>query len=270
MGTYFVNLPLRYIQSHPKYLDFFIENGLAPEIGLDTVSLQYDLSWHAEVADQLAAAGLSCAVHLPFVDLQPGSLDPLILEATRTRLRQALEVTAVYNPEHLIGHAHFTPIYEEHFSQWLGRSVVTWTQFLDGWPDHPPLFLENTCEQDPGLLNDLLIELSAHDVGFCLDIGHWHCFGGGCRRSDLGHWLQSLSAFLQHVHLHDNEGEMDTHLGLGDGGVPWEEFFDGLQYLELAPGVTLEPHCLEDLQRSQRFMQDNPAWFSRLGVTVPA
>ena len=269
LGTYFVNLPLRLVNRDTRYVGYLTQNNLAPEIGLDALSLQYESTWHKQLAAELHQNGLSCSVHLPFMDLQPGSLDNLVLEATRTRLRQALDVAALYEPTHMIGHAHFTPVYEDFFAQWLHRSVVSWTQTLDLWPDHPPLFLENTCEKDPGLLTDLLFELRAHDVGFCLDVGHWHCFGGGVRRADLCHWLQAMNGFLRHVHLHDNEGDSDAHLGVGEGQIPWEELFSGLEYLELTPGVTLEPHCIEDLEISQRFMRKNPSWFSRLGVTVP-
>ncbi len=50
---------------------------------------------------------------------------------------------------------------------------------MDGWPGHPPLFLENVYEKSTQPLVDLFAGLSGRNAGMCFDTGHWHSFSGG-------------------------------------------------------------------------------------------
>ena len=265
--SFFVNLPIRTIAEDRSLLDYFLQRRLSPELGLDPISLdQYHLDWHARLAETFQENDLPCSIHLPFHDLQPGSLDDLILEATRTRLKKSLQVARIYKPEFLIGHAYFIPLYSEMFSKWFNRAWSTWKQVLDEWPEHPPLYLENVREKDPRPLVDLLSELSDFNVKFCFDVGHWSSYGSGGQYQNLAVWIQTMAPFLEHLHLHDNDGIADQHLGLGQGAIPWVELFAGMELLELTPGLTLEPHSEEDLEHSLGFMRTYAFWFSRLGL----
>lgn len=266
MARFFVNLPLRYIARDPRYLATFITRGLHPELGMDARSLDaLDPAWHRETASRLRESGLSCAVHLPFFDLQPGAMDPRILEATRRRLIHAFEIARIYEPRHLIGHAwYFETLHRIFFDAWLDNSASTWEALHLSWPDHPPLYLENTFEPSPEPLASLLGILASRGVegfGICLDLGHWHSFAQGCRLNDVGRWLDAFSPYLGHLHLHDNTGSDDQHLGLGQGNIPWPEVFAGLSARGLRPTLTLEPHTEEDLDHSLAFISLHPEWF---------
>ena len=72
MTRFFINLPLRVIKSEPGRLDEYIKRGIAPEIGLDALSLDATSEKeHYAIAKRLKDAGLSVGIHLPFFDLQP-------------------------------------------------------------------------------------------------------------------------------------------------------------------------------------------------------
>jgi sugar phosphate isomerase/epimerase len=267
MGRCYVNLPVRYIAEDRSYLDFFLQKGLNPELGLDPIGLDYlEEPWHQELAQKIHGNGLFCSIHLPFHDLQPGSLDDLILQATRERLRKSMHIAAIYQPRFLVAHANFIPLYSNMFSKWLGRAAQTWRLTLQECNGNTPLYLENVREQDPRPLSDLLSELSEYKVYFCFDLGHWSSYGSGSQYQNLSQWIQTMGPFLRHLHLHDNDGIADQHLGLGQGSIPWVELFAGLEFLELTPSFTLEPHTKEDLEYSWKFMQKRYSWFSRLGL----
>lgn len=269
MADYFVNLPIRYIAEDPSYLDVSLLTKTNPELGLDAISINgLSEDWHKRLADQLHGHGLVCSIHLPFHDLQPGSIDDMILEATRMRLKKACKIAAIYNPNHLVGHANFIPLYHNLFSKWISRAITTWKIVADTWPDHPPLYLENVREYDPGPLADLLSELNGYKIRFCFDIAHWASYGGGSQYHNLSHWLETMSPFLAHLHLHDNDGIADQHLGLGQGYIPWFELFSGLELLELRPTFTLEPHTKEDLEHSWWFMHKHYQWFTYLDIDL--
>ena len=145
------------------------------------------------------------------------------------------------------------------------------SDFHQAWEAHPELkqkklLLENVREKAPRPLADLLGELRSHHVKFCLDIGHWSSYGSGSQYQNLPQWIQTLGPYLSHLHLHDNDGIADLHLGLGQGCIPWVELFGGLEFMELSPSFALEPHCQEDLEQSLSFMKKHMNWFSRLGV----
>ena len=258
----FVNLPLRYIYKDKKYLDYFIKHRLQPELGLDVIAIErFDRAWHATTAAALQKAGLACAVHFPFFDLQPGSIDRGILQATRHRLLSACAIAKIYSPCHLIAHAGFTDVYNEFYEEWLERSKETWQQLQDQWPGHPPIYLENVYEESSRPIADVLERINNPCFGSCFDTGHWNSFSQGAQLNNLQEWISGLAKYLRHLHLHDNDGSFDQHRGLGRGSIPWEALFTTLRQLDLRPSVTLEPHSQESLEQSLTFIEHNRQWF---------
>ena len=60
---------------------------------------------------------------------------------------------------------------------------------------------------DVNQLNDTLVKL---DLPMTMDIGHAHT--NGFTPDEI--YFDSI----KHIHVHDNPGDDDTHLALGDGG----------------------------------------------------
>lgn len=254
----YANCNLRVLSRRPDLLDRHLTDRVPPELGLDPLLLDAtDPSWHTALADRLDAAGLPRGLHLPFFDLQPGSADSSIRRATLDRLRQAVAVARLYRPNHLIGHAAYNRfLYGRSFDDWAARAAETWAEAFTDWPDHPPLFLENTHETDPAHLAGAVAALKsrlpreqAARVGACLDIGHWYSFAEGFQRENLEAWIDTLAPYLGHLHLHDNDGTFDQHLGPGQGTVPFDRLFSLLSNHHLQPTTTFEPHT--DLAYSQ-------------------
>jgi sugar phosphate isomerase/epimerase len=267
MRKFFVNLPLRYVWKSEGYLRFFQHNGLNPELGLDAFILEQEPeSWHREVAAGLKKEGLSAAVHLPFIDIHPGSPDSIVRDAARERLLRAAETAMLYEPRHLIAHNGYNPAgYEDFYPRWLEGAVSTWSEIGELIGDCP-VYLENTVETEPSQIKDVLDSLEG-EFGFCFDVGHWHSFSRGFEHGGLSLWLQTLAPHLSHLHLHDNDGASDQHLGMGKGRIPFAEFFAGIELLELSPTFTLEPHTYDDLDGSLKFMSKHKHWLSLVGVS---
>lgn len=265
-GGFFVNLPLRWIRKDREWLRRFIRAGLHPELGMDCMSMgqpgdDASLDWHRGVAAELAEAGLSCSIHLPFFDIQPGSLDDLALAAARERLRRAFALAEIYRPAHLVGHAAYTGLYVELYDEWLARAAESWRLARAAWPDAPPLHLENTYEKRPGPVLDLIRALQpafGERVGVCFDAGHWFSFADGRRKNDLADWLAAFSGLPTHLHLHDNDGSADQHLGLGQGHIPLDGLLAALRQDGVPFTATLEPHSPEDLAASLQWLGREP------------
>jgi sugar phosphate isomerase/epimerase len=59
-------------------------------------------------------------------------------------------------------------------------------------------------------------------LGICFDAGHANTAG------NTDEWLALADRFVN-VHLHDNRGERDEHLVLGEGTVPLAKILKALQ-----------------------------------------
>jgi sugar phosphate isomerase/epimerase len=266
MTEFFVNLPLSFLYAHPEYLDLFISNRICPELGIDHASI--DLpgpDWHAGNADRFSSRDIKVSVHMPFMELNPGSPDQGIRKYSITRLLQGGLIAGYYSPQHAIVHTGYRPGMNTHdYLGWLDRSVAAWEKVL-GEIEGIQVYVENVYEQDPRLIMRLLERLEGR-AGFCFDLGHWFSFGQGSRKNDLELWLECLAPFLKHLHLHDNHGQGDEHLGMGLGGIPFDLFFTRLAKLNISPAFTLEPHNPGDLKQSLKFIKNHPDWFSLLGL----
>lgn len=276
----YVNMPLSYVAQDDAYLDFFLSSSarakqqdlkqepeLGPELGLDAWSMQNrSPDWHRSLASRLKNAGVRSGSHLPFLDLSLASLDDLVLEASRERLNRGFALARTYGVDHMVGHPGYNAeMHGAYPDEWERRSRDTWIEALQSWPDHPPLFLENTFDAGPEPLAALVADLQAADVGpvgVCFDIGHWHGLVGGRGEKDLERWLQVLGPYIGHLHLHDNDGSGDQHLAMGRGDIPWEFFFSWLKNNDIAPSITLEPHTEEDFRGSLDYLSRNSELFA--------
>jgi sugar phosphate isomerase/epimerase len=264
MQRFYVNLPLRYIRDDPAYLDYFIERGIPPELGFDAGAMDgLDTAWHRSVIDRLDKAGLPRGVHFPFHEIHPGGRDPIILAATAERLGKAFELAMLYGAGHIVAHAMYHDyLYANEYERWLENSAATWRGLLRDFPGHPPLLLENVFEKEPRPLADLMRALVGLNAGICFDVGHWHFFAGGRNKQDLSRWIEVLGPWVRRLHLHDNDGSSDQHLGMGAGSIPFADLFSLLGQNGNRPGMTLEPHEEESFLRSERFIREHPRWFA--------
>ena len=59
--------------------------------------------------------------------------------------------------------------------------------------------------------------------------------------------METLGAKIMELHLHDNNGEEDTHLAIGKGNADFAGLFQLIDEKGLSPTITLEPHEEETL-----------------------
>lgn len=270
-ATLFVN----WLISDKGYFDRLLNKRLWPEIGLEHGGFDLPLKGHKEAAARIRAAGLRCAVHLPFYGVRTGSTDQGLQRKSMDILFRALDIAALYEPDHLIGHPEFRPGLDstDHpkrsellwgglntpSAQWLEASARAWAAVLAHSPAR--LYLENTSDQYPNALMELLKMLPAR-AGLCFDVGHWHYAAEGSVRRNLPQWIEAVAPRLGHLHLHDNDGGSDQHRGIGLGGIDFSLLMKLLGLYYLKPSFTLEAHRLADLGQSL-------AWLSQLPPDGP-
>jgi sugar phosphate isomerase/epimerase len=245
----------------PEWQELFLSMGLNPEIGLDAAVLErFSDSDFACLAEKLHAEKRSITLHGPFLDLSPGSPDPAIRRVTLDRFTRMLSAIEAFRPVTVVCHAGYDAArYEFCREEWLEHSRDTWQRVVASVRQRGArLMLENVYEREPGELLAVIEGFSPDTLGCCLDVGHQSVFG----HAPLCEWIERLSPCLGQLHLHDNHGDLDAHLGMGNGSIDFEPVFEFLSAGARLPVITLEPHQPEELLASLSYLESRPP-FSR-------
>lgn len=242
-----VHIPFRLLKE--RHLGMIIGEGLNPEISFNHETFDlYEEADFRQVAEELLKAGLKVTFHAPFLDLRPGALDPKIRQASRERLQQVFDLAPLFHPRSIVCHPSFDKRYYLSAEKlWLQNNIDTWRHFLEFAEKMDTLIaLENVYETDPSQLAALLSALPAERICFCFDTGHFNVYSD----TPLETWMESLAGRLGQVHLHDNWGDIDSHLPLGEGNFPIRDFFALLAGRDLDPIITIEAHSEKNLRQA--------------------
>jgi len=192
--------------------------------------------------------GPKITLHAPFMDMNPGAMDPMVRSVTQVRFRQLLSVAAILKPRAAVFHAAYDRWrYNGRRDIWLENGLETWYKVMDQASKIGlRVAVENVFDEDPEALRMLIEKINSPDFGFCFDTGHFNLFS----TLPMEKWFESLGRHLIEVHLHDNDGKADSHWALGRGGIDFERFFHLLSEHSPVPVFTIEAHDKEDVERS--------------------
>ncbi len=249
----FVNAP--WYDLKERYLDLFLSHGIQPEIGLEGLCLYEEPEEEfRKIAKILRDNKLSCTLHAPFFDLAPGGLDPEILKASRNKLRKAFSLIEIFQPKSIVCHMNFEENKQGYkMVEWKESALATWRELTQvAAKSGSILMLENTYENSPDAHEAILSEIDSTSARFCLDVGHLMSFA----KTPWQDWLPRLSPWLGQLHLHDNNGTGDQHLGLGLGAFDFSGLFGFLAANNLHPLVTLEPHSEDDMWQALQYLDE--------------
>lgn len=244
-----LSLPYRMLDAQG---DFFLARRLQPEVAFKGPDLdEADLTAVLERwSGAFRAAGLAVTVHAPFMDLNPGALEPLVRQVTALRLNQALDAAQRLGARRLVVHPGYDRWrYGGNEDLWVEQSLEFWPALIRRAAEAGVvLAMENVFEDVPDNLEKLFAALASPWFGHCFDVGHWHLF---CRRRiSLAEWFERLGKHLVHLHVHDNLGEGDDHLPIGEGLICFDEFFALVARHGPQATLTLEAHEAQSLSRA--------------------
>lgn len=161
-------------------------------------------------------------LHAPFAELAPCAIDPLVRDAALHRFRQTIETARALGVTRLVVHGGFIPLV--YFPEWfVEQSVLFWRELLADVPESMVLAVENVMEPGPEMLVEIVRQVEDPRLGLCLDVGHANSRVSETPPLD---WISPMAPYLRHVHLHNNDGDMDLHQSLGEGSVPMEAVLD--------------------------------------------
>jgi sugar phosphate isomerase/epimerase len=175
----------------------------------------------ARVKELLAATRLSATVHAPYSDLNLASMNHPIWRESIRQICACIEGAAEFADRVTIHPGYISPVgklvpdrvwlQQKEALREIGafardRGVTTCLENMGGIRE----FLCRDPEEILGMIDGI------DGIGFTCDIGHAHTVG------KVREFLAHIS-WAHHLHLHDNHGNLDEHLALGDGTIDWKE-----------------------------------------------
>ncbi len=246
----FVSVPFELLVE--KYFPKVIEYRVNVEIGLKAEVLdKLFFTEFKKVAEELCKAGVKTTVHLPFMDLSPGALDPWIREVSIKRTLQAMERAALFEPLNLVLHTGYHPFYHREVAEkWreifkgVLEEILKKAEELD-----LILSLENVFEPEPVFLKGFF-ETFEGRVFWCFDPAHARVFS---KKHELT-WLETFYPYLKEIHCHDNKGEIDEHLAIGKGVIEFEKIWEFLRRKGIKPLLVSEAHTEEETLYNREYL----------------
>ena len=244
--------PETHEEGQPRMKDQFFFSDLLPEqeasmiiakTGMGLESIQFSIAENLDDFSgtlqkekaRLHALSVPClSLHGPFLDLNPMCFDRLVREATLYRFSQAYEAARILGARKIVYHSCYVPgVY--YLEGWAERMADFWNGFLEDRKGIT-VCMENVLDPYAAPFAEVASAVESPDFGICLDIGHAYCYG----RDALPVFTGTLKGRVRHVHLHDNHGQADEHLGLGEGTLPLPETIHALTTQRSAPSWTIE------------------------------
>lgn len=188
-------------------------------------------------------------IHAPFSDLNIATTDNklrrFILKRMEKSLRYAHELDCklwVFHPGHHSAISSFYPGMDWHTNL---QSVKTLLQL--GRKYNVKIGMENIPDIFPTILGNVddfsrFFKELGEDVGIVLDVGHANVNG------DVKVFMDKLGDRIVHIHVSDNDGKQDSHLGVGKGTVDWQEFARAVRRIQFRGIVMIE--SIEDVNQS--------------------
>lgn len=192
------------------------------------------------------------SLHGPFGDLCPGSFDEMVRGVTRHRIDLGYTKACELDISRLILHHGYVPGTSAP-SGWLRRSTAFWGAFLYDKPANLRVHIENVFERDPDLIAELIAAVDDPRLSICLDLGHCYCHA----KTPTVEWVRCLGPLIGYVHMHDNHGDTDSHLPLGQGTLPLADVCAALN--EHAPSA------IWALEVGPEGMAESLEWLNRNG-----
>ena len=213
---------------------------LARRFGLGIEIAEYCTAWNMDDKFSETDASVSKkidgisrrALHAPFNELFPCAIDPIARRLAAQRYKQAIKLAADYGADRVIIHGGYNS--QMYYPVWYTQqSAVFWREFMEEMSGDMMICLENVFETEPGMIADIIRDVSDPRLRMCLDVGHVNAYS---QISPLK-WLEDCADIIGHFHMHNNMGDYDMHNGLNDGNIPMKELFDAAD--RLCPDATL-------------------------------
>ena len=204
----------------------------------------------AKLNDIAKSKGIRYTVHAPFADINIASPSKLMINASIKRLEQSMGYASDLNAQLWVFHpgakTGISAFYPNQDWQQNSHTIHQLHQTAEKYGLNTAI--ENLPEKygflmkQPEDFQKFYKETRLNDIGIVLDVGHANL------EAKIEKFLKKLPDKIVHIHISDNMGENDQHLGVGYGKIDWQQFAKTLH--EIAYDKTMVIETLEYVEES--------------------
>ena len=228
----------------------FIEN-----LGLEYMELVHQFPSEYIDIDMLESYSLKYTIHAPFMDVNIASVQEKSRLNSIEQIKESINLANELNCEAVVVHPGLTSFlpnkyFPEKVINAANNSIKELGEYskdlgvlttIENMPDFPSMIYKNMED-----LNDLLVSL---DMSMTLDIGH---------ANHVGYSPEAMIFdSIKHVHAHDNFGDDDAHLALGEGSIELNTIISTLENNNYNGIYIIEVNDFDSIKKSYEYLKKN-------------
>ena len=204
--------------------------------------------------DIFGSYNLKYSVHAPFMDLNIASLQQKSRINSIEQIKTSIDLANEINAEAVVVHPGLITFLGRNFKDEVYSLANESIKEIGDYGkdlgvlvtiENMPAF-ESMIYQNMNDLNDILVEL---DMSMTLDIGH---------ANHVGYTADEMYFdSIKHVHAHDNNGDDDSHLPLGEGSIDLKHIIDTLEAKNYDGIYIIEVNDNDSIKKSYEYMKNN-------------
>ncbi|MBE6492595.1 MAG: sugar phosphate isomerase/epimerase [Methanobrevibacter sp.] len=232
-----------------KTLDF-IEN-----LGIEYAELVHQ--YPAEFIDSeiLESYNLKYSIHAPFMDVNIASPQDQSRLNSIAQIKSSIDLANEINAEAVVVHPGLISFlankyFKKEVYEFANESIKEIGDYakdlgvmatIENMPNFESMIYQNIAD-----LNQLLVENEMH---MTLDIGHANHVGYAPD--------EMIFDSIKHIHVHDNLGDDDSHLPLGEGSIDLKYIINTLESKNYDGIYILEVNDYDSIKKSYEYMKKN-------------
>ncbi|OWT33799.1 sugar phosphate isomerase [Methanobrevibacter sp. 87.7] len=220
---------------------------------IEYVELLHDYPLRDMDINILNSFNLKYTIHSPIIDVNICSLNPSIRKASIGEIKHSIDLANSLDVDIVVVHPGKVPFLgqglEDKIDK-LNRNAISEigkyasdlgvNAVIENMPLIPG-FTYTSLEDITNLLEDL-------DMSMCLDIGHGNTVGYDA--------IEMYSPLVKHIHVHDNLGDDDSHMSIGDGNVDFKTLLDTYESNNYDGIYMVEVNKIDSIKRSVKKLRD--------------
>jgi sugar phosphate isomerase/epimerase len=246
---YCLGKPFKYILKHLKKIN--VNHVELVDEGLHALNKRR-IKPLKEIAESL---NLDFVVHAPWAGINIATPDPIVRRAVMKRLKKSIELSGqlecrlwLFHSGSFVGLEHFYPGTAWKQNLESVRSLINVAR-----QEGMNIAIENTPEPLPFLMKNVddfhrFYQDLDEDIGLVLDVAHANI------NNQIQAFLEQFSKNIVHMHVSDNKGDTDMHLGIGNGTINWKNIAKMIKAANYGNIIMIE--STENIEESIESLQE--------------
>ncbi|MDO5859428.1 sugar phosphate isomerase/epimerase [Methanobrevibacter sp.] len=227
----------------------FIEN-----LGLEYAELVHQFPYENIDADFLQSYNLKYSIHSPFMDVNIASLQEKSRSNSIEQIKNSIDLANKIDAECVVVHPGLMPFLARPFEYKVYEVANSSIKELGDYGkdlgvnvsiENMPTF-EGMIYKDMKKLDEILRE---YEMSMTLDIGHANHVGYSADEM----YFDSI----KHIHAHDNYGDDDSHLALGEGSIDLKRIINTFESKNYDGIYIIEVNDKDSIKKSYEFIKKN-------------